>query len=85
MVLESLASVAVVLLTMLLGIRLVRVAANLLIILVCGGACGFAIFNIVNGYWTDWAQVLVYSVAVGAAAALLSLPALPFAKFRKDK
>jgi hypothetical protein len=84
MVLEALVAVLVVLLTMLVAIRLVRVAANLLIILVCGGACGFAAFNILDGLWEGWSQIVVYSAATGAVAAMLCLPALPFSKFRRD-
>ena len=84
MLLEPLAAVILVLVTMILAIKLVRMAANLVIILVCGGGCGFAIFNVLNGYWKGWPQIIVYSAATGLAAAMLSLPALPFSKFRKD-
>lgn len=84
MLVETLAGVVLVLVTMVLAIRLVRIAANLVIVVVCGGGCGFAIFNIVNQYWQGWPQIAVYSAATGLAAAMLSMPALPFSRFRKD-
>jgi len=84
MIVESLIAAVIVLVAMVVAIRMVRIAANLVIILICGGGCGFAIFNIVGKYWVGWQQIIVYSAVTGVAAAMLSLPALPFSKFKKD-
>ncbi|MDT8391446.1 MAG: hypothetical protein RRC34_13160 [Lentisphaeria bacterium] len=84
MVVECMVSVVLVLAAMLLMIRMVRWAANVVIILVCGGGCGFVVFNILERQWRGWEQIIVYSLATGVAAAMLTLPALPFSKFKKD-
>ncbi len=84
MLLHSMAAAILVVLAMLLAIRMVRVAANLVVALLCGGGCGYAIFNIVNQVWLGWAQVVVNSLATGVVVALFSLPVLPFSRFSKD-
>lgn len=84
MIVECIVAVVLVLVAMVLMIRMVRWAANLVIILVCGGGCGFVVFNILEKQWVGWEQITVYSLATGVAAAMLTLPALPFSKFKKD-
>ena len=84
MIVECIVAVVLVLIGMLFMIRMVRWAANLVIILVCGGGCGFVVFNILEKQWRGWEQIVVYSLATGVAAAMLTLPALPFSKFKRD-
>lgn len=84
MIVQIMVAVVLVLFAMLLSIRLVRIAANLVVILLCGCGCGFAVFHILEGIWNGWRQVVVYSLATGVAVAMLSLPVLPFCRFKED-
>ncbi|NOY82053.1 MAG: hypothetical protein GXP31_13740 [Kiritimatiellaeota bacterium] len=68
---------------MMISVGLVRLAANLVVVLIGVGACGFVLFQITSGEWTAWPDVLLRSLGCGVIAALLSLPALPFSRFRR--
>lgn len=79
--LQCLAGGALVLVGMLVILGLARLAANLYIVLVAIAAVGGAAAAILNGHWIGWSDIVSRSLAFGAVAALLSLPALPFSSF----
>ena len=79
--LECLAGGALVLVGMLVALGLVRLAANLFMVLVAAGAVVGAVYAVLNGYWSGWDQVIPRSLGLGVVAALLCLPALPFSSF----
>lgn len=82
---QTAAGVALVLLAMYLGIRLVRFAASFCLALLLIGGCVFATVQIVSKQWGDWPSVVFYSVITGFTAALLSIPLLPFTNFWKKQ
>ena len=65
--------------------RLARAAANLFMILVAVAAVVGAVYAIISGYWVGWGQVVTRSLATGAIAALVCLPALPFSSFHTKR
>ena len=67
---------------MMIAMGLVRLAANLVVMLIAIGACGFVLIQITNGVWTGWFEIATRSFGSGLLAALLSLPVLPFSGFR---
>lgn len=71
---------------MIVAFALVRLAANIVIVLIGLGACGLVLFKVTTGEWGDWGTVITGSLVTGLAAALLCLPALPFTSMgRKNK
>ncbi len=70
-----------VLVAMAVVLGLARLAANVYIVLVAIAAVGGAAAAILNGRWVGWSDLVSHSLAFGAVAALLSLPALPFSSF----
>ena len=72
---------------MMMGLGLVRIAANTVMLLLALGACYVAIFSILDGAWQGWLEIAARSLATGGIAALLCLPVLPFSglNLRKQK
>lgn len=60
---------------------MVRLAANLLITAIGFLAFGAVIYCVLTGLWVGWVEVVLGGLGSGFAAALLSLPALPFSSF----
>jgi hypothetical protein len=81
--LKCLIAVLVVVVSMYVAIRLVRFAATLCVTILALGGVGFAIYQVATGQWNDWLAIVFGSLVTGAAAALLSLPALPFTHYTK--
>ena len=82
---QVLAGLGLVVLAMYLGIRLVRFAATFCLALLLLGACMFAVTQIITNQWSGWSVVIPYSAGTGLAAALLSIPLLPFTNFWKKE
>jgi len=82
---QCLAGCALAVVGMFLAMGMVRLAANLVVVVIMLGTCGFVVMHIAEGIWTDWTSVCVYSLLTGAGGALLSLPVLPFSGFRRKK
>lgn len=76
-------AILLMLVAMYVAIKLVRFAARICVAVLCLGGCGFVVFNVMTGEWTDWGSIVVYSLVTGFAAALLALPALPFTYARR--
>jgi hypothetical protein len=70
---------------MTLAIGLVRVAANLVVIIIGLGTCLLVVSQIANQTWLSWPDVCIYALLSGAGAALLTLPVLPFSSFWRGK
>ena len=79
-----LAACALVLVGLLAGIGLIRLAATLALILAAAGACGFVVYQITCGYWLGWTEIGLYSVITGLGTALLCAPLLPFTRFFRN-
>ncbi|MFA5206954.1 MAG: hypothetical protein WC708_21340 [Lentisphaeria bacterium] len=76
---------ALVLIGLLLGLGLIRLAATLAMILAAVGACGLAVYQITCGYWVGWMEVGLYSLLTGLGTALLCAPLLPFSRFGRNR
>ena len=83
LVLQGAAGCGLALIAMLITFGLVRLAANLVIMLVLLSGFGGIVYNVATGEWTGWLEILLLSSAVGVVSALLCLPALPFSSFYK--
>ena len=70
---------------MVVALGLVRLAANLVILIIGGAACLFVVYSIAEGIWIGWFEICWHALATGGAVALLSLPVLPFSSFYKKK
>ena len=70
---------------MMIALGLVRLAANLVIMLIALSACGLVVYSIFNGLWTGWLDIVWRSAATGFGSALLSIPVLPFSGFYKKR
>ncbi len=82
---KALAGCGFVFIGMMLAFGLVRLAANLVVLAVLVGACGFALHQVFLGEWPSWPIVVLGGLATGAAAGLLCLPVLPFSRFYRKK
>lgn len=82
---EAIVACALVALGMMLAFGLVRLAANLVILIIMLGGFGVAVRNVVQQAWVGWPDIILGSLLCGFVAALLSLPALPFSSFYKRK
>jgi len=82
---KALAGCGFVLLGMMLAFGLVRLAANLVVLCVLLGACGFVLYEVSTGAWPTWPEVILRGLITGAGAALLCLPVLPFSGFYRKK
>ena len=67
----------------LIAFGLVRIAADLTIVLIISGTCGVMCYQITSGVWVEWVEIGWRSLAGGGIAALLALPVLPFSSFRR--
>jgi len=83
--LQAVVGCVIALLAMLITFGLVRVMADLVIVMVLLTGFGLVIYNIINEVWVDWVEISLGALATGVAVALLSLPALPFSSFYKKK
>jgi len=79
---QAIVGCVLVALGMMIAMGLVRLAANLVVMLIAIGACGFVLVQITSGVWIGWFEVVTRSLGSGLLAALLSLPVLPFSGFR---
>jgi len=85
MLVECVVACVLVVLGMTISLGLVRLAADLVILIVTISACWFALASVSSGVWAGWADVAWRSLATGAIAALLTLPVLPFSSFHRKK
>lgn len=70
---------------MMIVMGMVRLAANLVIVLLALAACGVVVHSIQQALWNGWGEIVWASLATGALTALLSLPVLPFSSFRRKR
>jgi hypothetical protein len=78
------AAILVVLFVYFFVLALVQKLADLAIILVVIGAMGFICYGIYAGAVTTWPEVLLASLGLGAASAVVSVPLIPFSsRFRE--
>lgn len=70
-----------VLFGMMIALGLVRLAANLVIFLICALSVAFALHQIQTGLWFAWQDIVIRSLMTGGLAALLTLPVLPLSSF----
>ena len=85
MLLQCIVGCVAVLAGLLITLGLVRLAANLVIALVGVAACAVVVYSVVEGFWSDWPNILWRSLVTGGVFALLSLPVLPFSSFRRRR
>ena len=85
MLIQCIAGCAIVLVTLLLVLGLVRLAADLALLLLAISGCVFVAYNISFGLWLGWDDVLWQSLATGGATGLLSLPILPFSSLYRGR
>ncbi len=85
MLLQCIVGVILAIIGMFVAFGMVRWAANVLILVLCGGACTFVVYQIFHEQWTGWPDICVYALLSGGVAAILSLPALPFSSLQKRK
>ena len=85
MLAQSVVAVILVLLGMMMGLGLVRLAANAVVMLLGVAACFYAAYCMSVGEWDGWLDMIWRSLCTGGVAALLCLPVLPFSSFHKRK
>lgn len=82
---QALVGCGLALIGMVLVFGLVRLAANAAVILIGIIACGVVLYYVGIGEWSGWLNVGWRSLGVGAVAAMLTLPILPFSSLYRRK
>lgn len=85
MIVQTIAGCVLALVGMLVAFGLVRLAANVVVLVIAVATCGSVIYCILERVWSDWPTICISSLATGFAGALLCLPVLPFSSFYRKK